>query len=174
MWHFLSLAELPRLQAPHQHLLAHLQDQHPLPEWHRCPWLSVQSPTQPLHFHSPGGETKRMICEYISIYIYIYIYIYLKADHVKKKIIIHIYTVLCKSLRSLVFSPTKNGFKSVISIFCSSVSVGNISLHFQTLFLSLIVIMQWDYCLHKESDNSQCSTQRSDLIHIQSVWNDMK
>ncbi len=24
------------------------------------------------------------------------------------------------------------------------------------------------------SDNSQCSTQRSDLIIIQSVWNDMK
>ncbi len=166
MWHFLSLAELPRLQAPHQHLLAHLQDQHPLPEWHRCPWLSVQSPTHPLHFHSPGGETKRMICEYIYI---------LKSRSYKKIIIIiHIYTVLCKSLRPLVFSPTKNGFKSVISIFCGSVSVGNISLHFQTLFLSLIVIMQWDYCLHKESDNSQCSTQRSDLIIIQSVWNDMK
>jgi len=29
-------------------------------------------------------------------------------------------------------------------------------------------------CLHKESDNSQCSTQRSDLITNQSVWNDMK
>ncbi len=170
MWHFLSLAALPRLQAPHQHLLAHLQDQHPLPEWHRCPWLSVQSPTQPLHFHSPGGETKRMICEYISIYIYI-----LKSrSHKNNNNNTYIYTVLCKSLRPLVFSPTKNVFKSVISIFCDSVSFGNISLHFQTFFLSLIVIMQWDYCLHKESDNSQCSTQRSDLIHIQSVWNDMK
>ncbi len=162
MWHFLSLAELPRLQAPHQHLLAHLQDQHPLPEWHRCPWLSVQSPTQPLHFHSPGGETKRMICEYICIYVYI-----LKSRSYKKNNNnnTYIYTVLCKSLRPLVFSPTKNGFKSVISIFCGSVSVGNISLHFQTLFLSLIVTMQWDYCLHKESDNSH---------HHQSLWNDMK
>ncbi len=45
-------------------------------------------------------------------------------------------------------------------------SVGNISLHFQTFILPLIVIIQWDFCLHKESDNSQCSTQRSDLIII--------
>ncbi len=34
-------------------------------------------------------------------------------------------------------------FKSVISIFCCSVSAGNISLHFQTW----IVIIQWDFCL---------------------------
>ncbi len=53
-------------------------------------------------------------------------------------------------------------------------SVVNISLHFQTFILLLIVIIQWDFCLHKESDNSQCSTQRSDLIIFQSVWNDMK
>ncbi len=116
----------------------------------------MQSQTQPLHFHSPGGETKRMMCEYISIYIYIY----LKADHIKKIIIIiHIYTVLCKSLRPLVFSPTKNGFKSVISIFCGSVSVGNISLHFQTLFLSLIVIMfsvcSVTSCHSRQTDDDQ-------------------
>ncbi len=54
------------------------------------------------------------------------------------------------------------------------VSVGNISLHFQTFILPLIVIIQWDFCLPKESDNSQSSTQRSDLIIIQSVWTDMK
>ncbi len=48
------------------------------------------------------------------------------------------------------------------------VSLENISLHFQTFILPLIVIIQW------MSDNSQCSTQRSDLIIIQSVWNDMK
>ncbi len=48
-----------------------------------------------------------------------------------------------------------------------------INLNYQTFILPLIVI-QWDFCLHKESDNSQCSTQRSDLIIIQSVWNDMK
>ncbi len=58
------------------------------------------------------------------------------------------YTVLCKSLRPLVFSPAKKkGFKSVISIFCCNVSVGIISLHFQTLILPLIVIIQWDFCL---------------------------
>ncbi len=45
-------------------------------------------------------------------------------------------------IRTLVFSPAKNGFKSVISIVCFSVSVGNISLHFQTLMLPLIVIIQ--------------------------------
>ncbi len=72
----------------------------------------------------------------------------------------------------LVFSPAKNGFKSFISIFCCSVSVGNISLHFQ--ILPLIVILQLDFCLYKESENSQCFTQRSDLISIQSVWNDIK
>ncbi len=58
-----------------------------------------------------------------------------------------------------VFSPAKKWFKSVISIFCCSVSVGNISLHFQTFILPLIVIIQWDFCLHKEPDNSQCSTE---------------
>ncbi len=62
----------------------------------------------------------------------------------------------------------------VISIFCCSVSVGNIRLHFQTFILPLIVIIQWDFSLHKESDNRQCSTQRSDLIIIQSVWNNKK
>ncbi len=63
----------------------------------------------------------------------------------KKKIVVQFsctHTLLCNSLRPLVFSPTKNGFKSVISIFCCSVSVGNNSLHFQTLFLPLIVIIQ--------------------------------
>ncbi len=51
-----------------------------------------------------------------------------------------------KMIRTLVFSAAKNGFKSVISIFCCSVSVGNISLHFQTFILPLIVIIQWDFC----------------------------
>ncbi len=41
-----------------------------------------------------------------------------------------------------IFSADKNGFKSVISIFCCSVSVENISLHFQTFIWPLIVIIQ--------------------------------
>ncbi len=45
-------------------------------------------------------------------------------------------------------------------------SVGNTRLHFQSFILPLILIIQWDICLHKESDSSQCSTQRSDLIII--------
>ncbi len=49
-----------------------------------------------------------------------------------------------------------------MSIFCCSLSVGNISLHFQTFISLLIAIIQWDFSLHKESYNSQCSTQRSD------------
>ncbi len=73
-----------------------------------------------------------------------------------------------KSFRPLVFSPVKKGFKSVIYIFCCSVSEGNISLYFQTFILPLIVIIQL------MSDSSQCSTQRSYLIIIQSVWNDTK
>ncbi len=75
-------------------------------------------------------------------------------------------TVVAKIIRTLVFSPAKNGFKLFL-YFAGSVSVVNISLHFQT-------IIQWDFCFLKESDISQCSTQRSDLIIIQSVWNDMK
>ncbi len=67
-------------------------------------------------------------------------------------------------IRTLAFSPAKSGFKSVISIFCCSVWVKNISLHFQTIIFPLIVIIQWVFCLHKDSVNSQCSTQRSDLI----------
>ncbi len=81
---------------------------------------------------------------------------------------VYILTVVAKIIRTLVFSPAKNGFKSVISIFCCSASVANISLHFQTFILPLNVIIQWDFCLHKESDNSQIWS------HHQSVWNDMK
>ncbi len=44
-------------------------------------------------------------------------------------------------------------------------SVGNISLHFQTFILPLIVIIQWYFCLlHTEIWSD----------HHQSVWNDMK
>ncbi len=59
---------------------------------------------------------------------------------------------------------------SVIYIFCCSVLVLNISLHFQTFILPLIVIIQWVFCLLKESDSSQCSTQRSDLIMSGMIW----
>ncbi len=45
------------------------------------------------------------------------------------------FTVVAKMIRTIVFLPAKNGFKSAVSIFCCSVSVGNISLHFQTLIL---------------------------------------
>ncbi len=73
-------------------------------------------------------------------------------------------------IRILVISPAKKGFKSIISIFCCSVSVENISLHFQTFNLPLIVMMIF---LHKESDNSQYSRQRSDLIIISlSEWHE--
>ncbi len=96
------------------------------------------------------------MCVHNSCCTNIYIYIIVQCE-------LCTHTVLCKSLRPIVFSPTKNGFKSVISTFCCSVSVGNISLHFQTFILLLIVIIQWDFCLHKESDNSQCSTQRSEM-----------
>ncbi len=58
-----------------------------------------------------------------------------------------LYTVVAKIIITLVFSAAKNGFKSVISVFYCSVSVGNISLHFQTLILPLIVIIQWYFCL---------------------------
>ncbi len=53
------------------------------------------------------------------------------------------YNLVDKMIRTIVLSTAKNDFKLVISIFCCSVSVGNISFHFQTLILSLIVIIQW-------------------------------
>ncbi len=61
-----------------------------------------------------------------------------------------------------IFTSYKNGFKSVISIFCCSVSVN--------IYLPLIVIMQWDFCL------TTASAPHRDLIWSdhQSVWNDMK
>ncbi len=37
-----------------------------------------------------------------------------------------------KMITALVFSAAKTSFKSVVSIFCCNVSVGNIILHFQT------------------------------------------
>ncbi len=55
-----------------------------------------------------------------------------------KKIHFLWYTVVAKIIRTLVFSPAKFFFKSVIAIVCCSVSVGNISLHFQKLILTLI------------------------------------
>ncbi len=68
------------------------------------------------------------------------------SDYIKLYYIILImsliYTVVAKIIRTLVFSPAKNGFKSVISIFCCKVSVGNISLYFQTFILPIIVIIQ--------------------------------
>ncbi len=44
-------------------------------------------------------------------------------------IYIFVLTVVDKIIKTLVFSAAKNGFKSVISIFCCNVSEGNISLH---------------------------------------------
>ncbi len=57
---------------------------------------------------------------------------------------VYIYRVVAKIIQTLVFSAARTVFKSVISIFCCSVSGGNISLHIQTFILPLIVIIQWD------------------------------
>jgi len=56
---------------------------------------------------------------------------------------IHYYAVLCKSLWHISIFTKENGSKTVIYIFCC-VLVGNISSHFQTFLLPLIVIMQSD------------------------------
>ncbi len=50
----------------------------------------------------------------------------------------HTHSLVAKIIRTLELSPAKNVFKSVIYIFCCSVSIGNISLHFQTFILPLI------------------------------------
>ncbi len=72
--------------------------------------------------------------------------------------------VVDKIIRTLVFSPAKQYFKSVISIFCCG--VGNTSFEI-TFILPLIEIIHWDCCLLKESENSHCSTQRP-------LWNHTK
>ncbi len=71
------------------------------------------------------------------------------------------YTVVANMIITLVFSAAKNFFKSVVSIFCCSVSVGNISLHFQTFIWPLIVIIQ--FCL------TIASAPHRDLIWSSSV-----
>ncbi len=58
-----------------------------------------------------------------------------------------IFTVEAKMIKTLVFSAAKSGFKSVISIFCCIVSVGNTCLQFQTLIYPLTVIIQLYVCL---------------------------
>ncbi len=58
--------------------------------------------------------------------------------------------------RTSIFTCKKNGFKSVISILCRSVSVRNI-IHFAIDCNNPVRFL---------SDNSQCSAQRSDLIII--------
>ncbi len=63
------------------------------------------------------------------------------------------YNLVNKMIRTLELSPAKNDFKSVISIFCFSVSVGNISFHFQTF---IFVINCNNPVIFV------CSTQRSD------------
>ncbi len=68
-----------------------------------------------------------------------------------------------KWLENECFHQLKNGFKSVISMFCCSVSVGNISFHFQTFILPLIVIIQWYFCL------TTASAPHRDLIWSSSV-----
>ncbi len=78
-----------------------------------------------------------------------------------------------KLLEHQYFHQLKNGFKSVISIFCCSVSVGNNSLHFQTFILPLIVIIS-EIFVCTRSLTTASAPHRSDLIIIQSVWNDMK
>ncbi len=75
----------------------------------------------------------------------------------------HKSTVVDKMIRTIVFSAAKNAFKSVISIFCCSVSVGNISFHFQTL---IFVINCNNPVIFV------CSTQRSDHHPVCLEWHE--
>ncbi len=95
----------------------------------------------------------------IKVYLLIYLlssaFVYLRNCSTKNKCMLKMcsatkhsrYTVAAKIIRTLVFSSAKNGFKSVISIFCCSVPVANISLHSQTFIWPFIVIIQSDLCL---------------------------
>jgi len=92
----------------------------------------------------------------------LYIYIYIKKKYIY--IYIRIYIIIKITEHKYFHQP--HFFKSVISVFCCSVPVGNISLHFQTFILPLIVRIQSDFYLHKKSDNSHCSTKRCYLTTI--------
>lgn len=58
------------------------------------------------------------------------------------------------------------------SIFTNKIVLNQLY-YFRTLFSLLIVFIPRDFCLHKESDSSQCSKQRSDLTIIHPVCKDM-
>ncbi len=65
-----------------------------------------------------------------------------------------------KSLRPLVFPPTKMGLSQLFPYFvvvCKRYQFTFPNIHF-------LPLIQWDICIYKASDNSQCFTQRSDLI----------
>ncbi len=87
----------------------------------------------------------------------------------------HLYTVVAIILRTLEFS-SGFFFKSVISIFCCSVSVSNISLHFQTYIFPLIVMIQWDFCLttasapHRDLITSPSSSSSSSSSLSGMTW----
>ncbi len=77
------------------------------------------------------------------------------------------------------FQQLKNGFKSIISVFFCSVSVENISLHFQTLILPWIVVIQWDFIwqqpvLHTEiwssSSLSGMTWRNWDRLNPEELW----
>ncbi len=59
-----------------------------------------------------------------------------------------LYSAGAKMIIILVFPADKNGFKSV---FCCSVSVGNISVHGKMNVWTLIVIIEWYVCLKTAS-----------------------
>ncbi len=109
-----------------------------------CPWdghvfLPAHSLQEKLNALSVHDRLYSLLAEYYCI---------ATAESLKMDdiYIYTIYTVVAKMIRTVVSSAAKNGLKSVISIFCSTVSEGNISLHFQTFILPLIVIIQWDCC----------------------------
>ncbi len=74
-------------------------------------------------------------------------------------------TVVAKMIRTLVFSPATKSQFIYFSVVCVS---RKYQFTFTNIIWPLIVIIQWDLCSHKDSDTSQCSTQRSKLIIIQS------
>ncbi len=112
---------------------------------------------------------------YLFIYlffIYSFIHLFLFFTHLFTYLFIYLFTLYLYSAgqndQNTYFQQLKNDFKSVISIFCCSVSVGNISLRFQTFILSLIVIIQRSDLIiislsewHEETEQTETKSRRT-------------
>ncbi len=78
---------------------------------------------------------------------------------------------MAKIIITLLYSPAKMVLSQLFLYFCCSVSVENISVHFQTFILPLIVIIQWDFICTRSLTTA--SAPYRDLISPSSSLSEM-